>query len=53
MLSDVGVGGLASILDVQSLIFLLKKKKICAMTRHYANNILLARNLPFDSDIRQ
>ena len=23
------------------------------MTRHHANNILLARNLPFDSDVRQ
>ena len=23
------------------------------MTRHHANNILLTRNLPFDSDVRQ
>ena len=23
------------------------------MTRHHDNNILLARNIPFDSDIRQ
>ena len=26
---------------------------ICSMTRHKANNILLARNLPFDSDARK
>ena len=48
MLSDVGgwkVSELASVLDVY-----------CAMTRHHAEpniNILLTRNLPFDSDITQ
>ena len=46
MLSDVGGGRLASVLDAQ--FFLIKDKWIYNMTRHYANNILLARNLPFD-----
>ena len=34
----------------------IKENCICAMTRHHAEpniNILLTRNLPFDSDIRQ
>ena len=44
--------GLASVLDVQK-IFFVKENWICAMTRHHANNILLARNLSFDSDVRQ
>ena len=37
-------------------IFLIKKNWICAMTRNQAGpniNILLTRNLPFDSDVRQ
>ena len=42
---------LASVLDVQSSNFLVNKSWFCAMTRHYANNILLARNLPCDSDV--
>ena len=42
---------LASVLDIQSLLFLFKKW-ICAMIRHYANDILLAKNLPFNSDVR-
>ena len=33
--------------------FFLKENWILAMTRHYANNILLARNLHFDSDVSQ
>ena len=33
--------------------FFIKENSICAMTRHYANNVLSARNLPFDSDVRQ
>lgn len=55
MLSDIGGGGLASVLDVQSFIFFIKEDSICAMTRHYAepNNILLTRNPPFDPDVRQ
>ena len=44
------MGGLVSVVDVQSLLFLLK---ICTMTRHHASNVLLARNLAFDSDVRQ
>ena len=44
--------GLASVLDAQSYFF---RKLGCAMTRHHAesNNILLTRNLPIDSGIRQ
>ena len=37
-------------------IFFIKENWICAMTRHQAEpniNILLTRNLPFDSDFRQ
>ena len=36
--------------------FFLKKNWICAMTRHHAEpniNVLLTRNLPFDSHVRQ
>ena len=37
MLSDVGGWGLASVLDVQSLIFFTKENWIWAVTRHHAN----------------
>ena len=37
--------GVVSVLDVQSLFFLLKKNWICAMTRHHVE--------PFDSGVRQ
>ena len=53
MLLDAGGGELASVLDVQSLFFLVKENWICAVTRQHAEpniNILLTRNLPFDSD---
>ena len=56
MLSDVGGGRLASVMDVQSLSFFIKENWICATTRHHAEpniNILLTRNLPFDSDFRK
>ena len=46
--------GLAS--GRQILIFFIKGNWICAVTRHHAEpniNILLIRNLPFGSDIRQ
>ena len=36
--------------------FFVKENWICAMTRHQSEsniNILLTRNLPFDSDVRQ
>ena len=36
-----------------NLYFFIKENWICAMTRHHANNILLPRNVPFDSDVRQ
>ena len=55
MLSDVGGGGLASVLDIQSFFF-IKENWICAMIRHHAElniNILLTRNLLFHSDVRQ
>ena len=62
MLSDVGGGGrgggglgLASVLDKESFFFSIKENWICTLTRHHAapNNILLRRNLSFDSDFRQ
>ena len=57
MLSDVRGWGLASVLNVQSFfLFLLKKNWICIMTRHNPKpsiNLLLTRNLPIDSDVRQ
>ena len=61
VLSDVGGGGLASVLDVQSLFFLLKKIEFAPwpdimhnnIIYYWHNNILLARNLLFDSDVRQ
>ena len=34
-------------------IFFIKENWILAMTRHHANNILLTKNLNFDSDVRQ
>ena len=52
----MGGGGLLSFLDVQSFFFFIKENLICAMTRHHAEpniNMLLTRNLPFDSDVRQ
>ena len=36
-----------------NLCFFFKENWICAMTRHHANTILLARNLTFDSDVKQ
>ena len=45
----VGEGGVASVLDVQSLFFFIKENWICFITRHHAEsniNISLARNLP-------
>ena len=52
----LGDGGLASVLDAQSLFFLLKKIEFAPwpdimLIIHY--NKLLARNLPFDFDVRQ
>ena len=56
MLFDIGGGGgIASVLDIQSLFFFVKENWICAMNRHHAesNNILLTRNLSIDSGVRQ
>ena len=56
MLSDEGSRGLASNLDVHSLFFFTKENWICAMKGLHAEpniNILLTRNLPFDTDGRQ
>ena len=49
-------GGVVSVLDVQSSSFLIKQNWICAVTTHHAEpnmNILLASNLPYESDVRQ
>ena len=52
MLSDVGGCGVNE-------CFFIKENWICAITRYHANNIfnyiniLLARNLPFDAEVRQ
>ena len=58
MLSDVGVGawGVSECSGPPTFIFFIKENWICAMTRHHAEpniDILLTRNLPFDSDVRQ
>ena len=45
----LGDGGLVSPI----FTFFIKENWIWVMTRHHANNILLTRNLPFDSDVRQ
>ena len=54
MLSDLG-GGVASVLDIQSLFFFIKENWICVMTRYHAepNIILLIRNVSSDSEVRQ
>ena len=36
-----------------NLYFFIKENWIWAMTKDHVNNILLARNLPFDSDVRR
>ena len=53
VLPDVGGWGVSEFSGRSIFIFFIKENWICAMTRHHANNILLARNLPFDSDVRQ
>ena len=55
MLSDL-VGGRSECSGRPIFIFFIKENWICAMTRHHAEsniNILLTRNLPIDSDVRQ
>ena len=36
-----------------NLYSLIKENWMCTITRRHGNNILLARNLPFDSGVRQ
>ena len=52
MLSDVGGWGVSKCSGRPIFIFFIKENWICAMTRHHANNILLA-NLAFDFDVRR
>ena len=55
MLLDLGGGGLASVLDVQSLFF-IKENWVSAVDRQHTKpniKILVTRNLPFDPDARQ
>ena len=51
MLSDLGGEGVSECYGRPIFTFFIKE--ICVLTRHHASNILLARNLPFDSDVRQ
>ena len=53
MLSDVGVWGVSECSGRPTFFIFIKKNWIYTMTRHHANNALLARNLPFDSDVRR
>ena len=61
MLSDVKMGSeggeeVSKCFGRLIFIFFIKENWICAMTRHYAepnSNIILTRNLSFDSDVRQ
>ena len=53
MLSDVGGWGVSECSRRPIFIFFIKENWICAITRHHSDNILLARNLPFDADVRQ
>ena len=53
MLSDVVGWSVSECSGRPILIFFVKENWICAMTRHHANNILLARNLPFDTDVNE
>ena len=53
MLLDVGGGGEGVSECSGSPIFFIKEKWIYTMTRHHANDMLLARNFPFDSYVRK
>ena len=51
-----GVGGGSECPERPISIFLIKENWICVMTRHHAEsniNILLRRNLPIESGVRQ
>ena len=49
----LGGGGVSECCGRPVFTFFIKENSICAMTRHHASNVLLARNLAFDSDVRQ
>ena len=54
MLPDAGVGeGVSNCSGRSILIFFIKENWICTMSRYHANNIVLARNLPFGSDVKE
>ena len=56
MLSDVGEWEVSGCSGRPIFIFFTKENWICVMTRLHAEpniNILLTRNLPFESDVRQ
>ena len=53
MLSDVAGWGVSKCSGHSIFIFFIKENWIWVMTRHHADNILLTRNLHFDSDVRQ
>ena len=56
MLSGVGEKGVSECSGRPVFIFFIKGSWICAMIRHHAEpniNILLTRNLPFNSDVKQ
>ena len=53
MLLDVGMWGVSECSERPIYIFYIKENWILTMTRHHAYNILLTRNLHFDSDVRQ
>ena len=48
-----GWGGVRECCGRPVFTFFIKENSICTMTRHHASNVLLARNLAFDSDVRQ
>ena len=58
MLSNVGGEGVSRGSECpgrQIFIFFIKENRICPMTRHdgESNNLLLTKNLPIDSGVRQ
>ena len=53
MLLDVGEWGVTESSGCPIVIFFNNENWILAVTRHRASNILLTRNLHFDSDVRQ
>ena len=51
----IKITNITIIIITSIIIIIVKKNWSCAMTRHHAEaniNILLTRNIPFDSDVR-